>query len=158
LQPVLSSAARPAHGLTTGEDAGFWPRLAAYLIDGVIVTLVAVVIVLPFGGIAAMLARKSPGLAVTLAAIGYLLVAVMSIGYPLYFWATRGATPGKKMLHLKVIREDGVEPMGYGKAALRLVGYVCSSILYIGFIMIFFTERHRGLHDMIAGTLVIKTL
>ena len=58
----------------------------------------------------------------------------------------------------EIVREDGVEPMGWGKAALRMVGYMASGfILYIGFLMALFTERNRCLHDMIAGTVVIKT-
>ncbi len=44
-----------------------------------------------------------------------------------------------------------------GKAALRWVGKIISCIiLFIGYIMAAFTERKQALHDMIAGTLVLK--
>jgi len=33
---------------------------------------------------------------------------------------------------------------------------VSSIILFIGFLMIAFTDRKRGLHDIMAGTLVVK--
>ena len=68
-----------------------------------------------------------------------------------------GATPGKKMLGLKIVREDGEEPLGWGTAFMRLVGYMVSGfILYIGFLMIAFNPDKKGLHDMIAKTRVLK--
>ena len=82
---------------------------------------------------------------------------VVSIGYPVWFWAKRGATPGKKMLGLRIVREDGEEPIGFGTAFLRLVGYMVSGmILYIGFLMIAFNPEKKGLHDTIAKTRVLK--
>ncbi len=61
------------------------------------------------------------------------------------------------MLGLKIVREDGEEPMGWGPAFLRLVGYMVSGfILYIGFLMIAFNAEKMGLHDMIAKTRVLK--
>ena len=47
--------------------------------------------------------------------------------------------------------------LGYGAALLRLIGYLASAmILYVGFLMVAFTDRKRGLHDMIAGTVVVR--
>ena len=83
--------------------------------------------------------------------------AVASLGYILWFWANRGATPGKKMLGLRIVREDGEEPLGWGTAFMRLVGYMVSGfILYIGFLMIAFNPEKQGLHDKIAKTRVLK--
>ena len=40
---------------------------------------------------------------------------------------------------------------------VRLIGYVASAMtLYVGFLMVAFTDRKRGLHDMIAGTVVVR--
>ncbi len=109
------------------------------------------------GFLAAMLAQRSQGAMIALTAAGWLLAMVVSIAYILVPWARSGATLGKKILSLKIVREDGVEPLGYGKAALRLVGYMVSGmILYIGFIMAAFTENNKALHDMIAGTRVVR--
>lgn len=156
--PVAATSVRAsATRVATGEPADFLPRLLAYLVDAAILTAVAVVIMVPTGIIAGLLGRKVPILALLLSGVGYLLLLAICIGYPVYFWANRGATPGKKFLKLRVIRVDGVDPIGYGKAFLRLVGYMASGfILYIGFLMILFTERKQGLHDMIAGTLVVR--
>lgn len=156
--PVAVSSARVSTaGAATGDLAGFGPRLLAYLIDAVILGVGSAVVMVPIAVIASLLARKVPILAMLLSGVSYLLILVVCIGYPVYFWGTRGATPGKKILKLRVVRVDGVDPVGYGKAALRLVGYMASGfILYIGFLMILFTERKQGLHDMIAGTLVVR--
>ncbi|MCG6961940.1 MAG: RDD family protein [Acidobacteria bacterium] len=154
-QVTFSSAARPAVG-AGGPAAGFWIRLGAYLIDAVIVGVGIFVVTLIFTGISLLL-RKVPALMAVVLFLEVVIALAAGLGYFLYFWATQGATPGKKMLGLQVVRQDGVEPLGYGKAALRLVGYICSSILYIGFIMIAFTDGNLGLHDMIAGTRVVST-
>ncbi len=138
--------------------AGFWIRLLAYVLDSLLLGVIIMVIYIPAGFIIGPMAMRNPGLAMAITSLVFLLVSVLSILYILYFWAVKGATPGKKIIGLKIIREDGVEPMGWGKAALRLLGYILSGmIMYIGFIMIAFTDRKRGLHDMIAGTLVVKT-
>jgi len=117
--------------------AGFWRRLAAYLVDTT-VTGVIVWILSYIGGI-----------------IGIVLAFVIPIVYFVGFWAWLGQTPGKAALGVKIVRLDGTT-IGIGTAILRFIGYIVSSIvLYIGFLMIAFHGRKRGLHDLIAGTLVI---
>lgn len=66
------------------------------------------------------------------------------------------ATPGKMALGLIVTDSDGrrISPM---RAVGRYFAKILSAmILLIGFIMVAFTERKQGLHDMIASTLVVK--
>ena len=89
--------------------------------------------------------------------IGY---AIGIIGQWLYFtifeisgWM---ATPGKKILGLQVTDLNG-QQIGFGRANGRYWGKIVSAlILMIGFIMIAFTDKKQGLHDIMAGTLVIK--
>ncbi len=137
--------------------AGFWIRLAAYLIDSVILS----VIFFPLFFVLGMLMKpssSSPGGVVTGAYMLFQLVgAAIGIGYVLYFWSGSGATPGKKLLRLKIVRTDGVQPLGIGTAGIRIVGYFVSGlILCIGFLMIGFSSDKRGLHDLIAKTRVIR--
>ena len=106
---------------TAGEPAGFGIRLAAYLLDALILGLVTAVIFVPVGFLAAMLAQRSEGAMIAVTGAGWLLAMAVSIAYILVPWARSGATLGKKFLSLKIVRDDGVEPLGYGKAALRLV-------------------------------------
>ncbi len=157
---IRASSARGAagSGAQAGETAGFGIRLGAYLIDSIILTIAVMAIMVPSGILAAVIGPKSQGFALFVSLVGWLLGMAVGIGYLLVPWAKSGITPGKKMLKLKIVREDGVEPLGYAKAGLRLLGYMASGfIFYIGFIMVAFTDGHKGLHDMIAGTRVVKT-
>ncbi len=157
---IRASSARASGGSVAhgGEPAGFGIRLGAYLIDSIILTIAVMVIMVPTGILAAVISPRSQGFGVVVSLVGSLLGLAVGIGYLLVPWARSGITPGKKMLGLKIVRDDGVEPMGYGKAGLRLLGYMASgAIFYVGFIMVAFTDGHKGLHDMIAGTRVVKT-
>lgn len=74
---------------------------------------------------------------------------------PFIFCSWQG-TLGKRILSLKVTDEAG-NRISFGRATGRFFAKILSSMFCcIGFIMIGFTERKRGLHDMIAGTLVMR--
>lgn len=161
--PVAAAAGAAYYGeegAIEGEPAGFWIRFLAYLIDSVILSLLMGLIWGPtmFLTMRAAMSESGPGpLAAILPFLAFLLTTAVSLGYILWFWANKGATPGKKMLGLRIVREDGEEPLGWGTAFMRLVGYMVSGfILYIGFFMIAFNPEKKGLHDMIAKTRVLK--
>jgi uncharacterized RDD family membrane protein YckC len=66
------------------------------------------------------------------------------------------ATIGKRIMGLRVMDLEG-QRIGFAQASGRFFGKIISGlILDIGFIMAGFTERKQALHDMIAGTLVVK--
>jgi uncharacterized RDD family membrane protein YckC len=63
---------------------------------------------------------------------------------------------GKKAMGLKVIGLSG-ERISFGRATGRHFAKMISQlILMIGFLMQPFTEQKQALHDMMAGTLVIR--
>lgn len=65
-------------------------------------------------------------------------------------------TVGKYALGLKVVDANG-ERIGFGRSFLRYMGYLPSSlILYIGYLMVGFTDHKQGLHDKIANTYVLQ--
>jgi uncharacterized RDD family membrane protein YckC len=68
-----------------------------------------------------------------------------------------GATIGKWAAGLRILRQDGLE-IGIGRAFVRhFVGYPLSLITFgLGFLVVAFTSRGRGLHDLIAGTIVVR--
>jgi len=67
-----------------------------------------------------------------------------------------GRTLGKWLFGLRVIRVTG-EQVGYGRAFVRYLGYIVSLLFFgLGFIMIAVDRNKRGVHDLIAGTCVIK--
>jgi uncharacterized RDD family membrane protein YckC len=136
--------------------AGFLIRAGAYLIDLAIMSLALALVVVPLMWGASSLGQSSPILGGLVGLLAIVLAMVGSAGYLIWFWANRGATPGKRLLKLRVIRQDGNEPLGYTKAAIRALGYIVSSILGVGFLMIAFNDRRLGLHDMMAGTRVTR--
>jgi uncharacterized RDD family membrane protein YckC len=68
------------------------------------------------------------------------------------------ATLGKMALGLKVTDLEG-RRISFVRATGRHFAKILSGmVLFIGFIMVGFTRRKQGLHDMVAGTLVIRAL
>jgi len=68
-----------------------------------------------------------------------------------------GFTIGKWAAGLRILRENGSH-LGIGRALLRhFVGYPLSFVtLGVGFLVVAFTSQGRGLHDFIAGTIVVR--
>jgi uncharacterized RDD family membrane protein YckC len=68
------------------------------------------------------------------------------------------ATLGKKALGLEVTDLDG-NRISFGRATGRFFAkFISSIILGVGYIMAGFTEKKQALHDILAGTLVIRKL
>jgi uncharacterized RDD family membrane protein YckC len=65
------------------------------------------------------------------------------------------ATPGKRLLSIKVVDQKG-QPISFWRAFGRGSAKVLSSLFLIGYIVAFFTENKRALHDLMAGTIVIE--
>ena len=121
--------------------AGFWIRFLAALIDGAILFVVNVV-----------LASLIPD-----PVSAFFAQVFLNATYTIGFWIGQGATPGKMAVGIKVVMANGL-PIEFGAACLRYVGYIaCALTLGIGYLMIAFTAEKRGLHDNMAGTVVIKS-
>jgi uncharacterized RDD family membrane protein YckC len=72
-------------------------------------------------------------------------------------WGLLGATPGKWVVGLRVIDYEGRCPIGFARSMLRLVAYSVSSLtLGVGHLVIVFRADHRALHDILAGTQVVR--
>ncbi len=126
--------------------AGFWLRVVASIIDSIIVNVVISIV-------SAVVANaEDGGLAVSgsLSLFGNWLYSALLEAGP---WQ---ATVGKKVLGLIVVDDRG-NPISFGRATGRYFGKIVSAlILLIGFFMAAFTARKQALHDMMAGTLVVK--
>ncbi|HVS83751.1 MAG TPA: RDD family protein [Pyrinomonadaceae bacterium] len=137
--------------------AGFWIRFLAYFID----TLISCAVFFPVGiilGVIIVASGSDPNSAdmilLRLSTNGLSIVA----GW-LYFSLCESSawqgTVGKKVLGLRVTDLDG-RRISFGRATGRHFSKILSGlILGIGFIMIAFSEKKQGLHDQIAGTLVL---
>lgn len=68
-------------------------------------------------------------------------------------WSYTAATPGKWLLRMRIVDEKTGKRPGQRQCVLR---FAAGIIGLIGFPWIYFDKKHRGLHDKIAGTVVIK--
>jgi uncharacterized RDD family membrane protein YckC len=141
--------------------AGFWTRFLAYFLDGIILLIVLIILSFVMGLIFGGATSATTGDAETGAGIGFLIAMVIYIPlvwlyYALQESSDKQGTIGKQALGLIVTDLNG-DRISFGKATLRYFGtWLSSSIFSIGYIIAAFTEKKQALHDIIAGTLVLK--
>ena len=128
--------------------AGFLPRWIAFTIDNAIFAFITVVLLLPFPFFEDSFQ----------VAIQRTLTTLLLVGVILYMWVNLdGATPGKKLMKIKVVDANTFETIGYKQAVKRFLGYIVSSIpLLLGFVVGAFTGKKQTLHDKIANTVVVE--
>ena len=140
--------------------AGFWKRVAANIIDSVVIGLVGGIIGAIIGGILGAALGMNGGLGgggfLAIQLITNLVSIVITAGYYAWFHSsTNRATLGKMAIGIKVVRSDG-EAISFLRGIGRYFGFLLSSlILGIGLLMAAFTERKQALHDMLCDTLVV---
>jgi uncharacterized RDD family membrane protein YckC len=154
--------------------AGFWLRAVAYLLDALIVGVVTVPIIIGLAVVtglsAAVSAMGSNGSendpAALLATAGFvtffcLLILILLGGLWLYYALLESSawqgTVGKKALGLIVTDLDG-RPITFARATGRFFSRLITGLvpLMIGYILAGITAKKQALHDMIAGTLVLR--
>jgi uncharacterized RDD family membrane protein YckC len=157
-----AAAAMPSAGVAVPAlYGGFWRRLAAFVIDGVIIN----VVMSPFGlglwGSISALSHATDldpqALAAIIAAsmfVWLLRVIVTWLYGALFESSAWQATPGKKLLGLRVTDLDG-RRISFARATGRAFGKWLSGVMLgIGYLIVAFTAKKQGLHDFIAGTVV----
>jgi uncharacterized RDD family membrane protein YckC len=149
IRPPKPSASRSIRRL---EYAGFWIRLVAYLIDLVIVSVLAVLVGNTVFGSVRYGTDFSEDLSQLLALLSGFGVMVV---YQVFFLTLLQATPGKWICGLRVIRADGgrIEAL---RAAGRFLSYILSALpLGFGFFLMGSKDQKMAWHDMICGTRVV---
>lgn len=149
------------------EQAGFVSRAAAFLLDIIFVTLGSIVfaalasLILNFFGFNAS-SMKTDDPASLLGFIQIIIVAFTGFAVLLFipayfviFWVLVGATPGKQILGLQVIRTNK-QSIGWVRATIRYFAYFLSAIVFfLGYLWVFIDGRRQGWHDKIADTFVV---
>jgi uncharacterized RDD family membrane protein YckC len=133
--------------------AGFWVRLGAKFIDGLIMRIAG----LPLGMLIGLTARsRDPREILMIQAVAGAAGFLIAMAYTVFFLGKFGATPGKMACKIKVVMADGA-PITYGRAFGRFWAELLSGCptLLIGYIMAGFDEQKRALHDRICNTRVI---
>jgi len=113
--------------------AGFWIRMAALLLDVLLVGFV-MSLLHPFGNFH---------------------IVVLAI-YGAVMWKLRGTTVGGIVCDLHVVRLDG-RPLDWETAIVRALGcFLSLFVVFLGFIWIAFDANNQAWHDKIAGTVVVR--
>jgi uncharacterized RDD family membrane protein YckC len=121
------------------EYSNFWIRFVAYLIDSVLVGFLTAALS-NFGG--------------TFGAVGSIFIT--GVYYVIMETSDYQGTLGKMAMGIKVTDLDG-NKLTYQKSIFRFLATFLSKItIFIGYIIAAFTEKKQALHDIIAGTLVVK--
>jgi uncharacterized RDD family membrane protein YckC len=93
------------------------------------------------------------------AALIVILFLILSGYFAFFEWIWKGQTPGKRMLKLRVIREDG-RPVTFWEAAvrnlLRTLDMMPAPFYSIGLISVFVSLSDQRVGDMVAGTVVVR--
>ena len=152
--------------------AGFWLRLVACIIDGLIIGALQFIAVMPILalmgiGVASEMQNFDPsneaeaislvGQIMAFAGVSqFIFFGIQTLYFAFMESSNYQASIGKMVLGIKVTDINGGK-LDFVKAFVRNISKIISSfILCIGYIMAGFTEKKQALHDMIAGTLVIK--
>jgi uncharacterized RDD family membrane protein YckC len=123
-----------------GPRAGFWIRLGAAFLDGLILTV-------PFFVLAVVL---NPAL--------YFLLFLAQIAYFTYYeGGPTGQTIGKRVCGIRVIDRDGGGPIGYGRGFVRWIGRLISGLfLYLGYLWMLWDKDKQTWHDKMANDVVVR--
>jgi uncharacterized RDD family membrane protein YckC len=157
----------PSYGAPGADDyipelgktlASPWHRIVARVVDGLIVGIPSgIVAAIAFDGDDIFSFRRA------------VLQTVVGGLYMILFIGLRGATPGKAMLGIGVVRQqDGVLPPGLDVGLKRwvveaigilsIIGALVSVVIFvINLVFLFSDPRHRTINDRIANTYVVKT-
>lgn len=160
----------------TEDYANFGLRLLAYLIDGILISVVVWILMMLFmgstfaamGGLGGLEGMDADNMSEEeamllmgpmMAAFGgvtLLAIAAQWLYFALMESSAKQATVGKMALGIKVTDMNG-DRLTFLRATGRHFSKIISGmILMIGYIMAAFTEKRQALHDMIAGTLVLN--
>jgi uncharacterized RDD family membrane protein YckC len=137
------------------DYVGFGDRMLAFLIDAVLVLIVAMPVLSAIYG--RDYVQRDP--AAGFAFLGVWHVAIEFV-FPaiavLWFWRRAGATPGKMAVWAKIVDAHTGAAPSMARLVIRYLGYIISTLpLFLGFVWIAIDRRKQAWHDKIAGTLVI---
>lgn len=141
--PAQSPQGTPRHSGQgpSGPRANFGQRLLALLVDSVILGIAQFLLQALFG--------RSAGVLSTIVGLAY---------YVYLEGSPAGQTVGKKLLNIRVVDFQTGGPLGFGKAALRWVGRILSTIpCLLGFFWMLWDKERQTWHDKIATTVVVPT-
>lgn len=172
---AVAGAAPPVAGATGFVPAHHGRRLAALAIDGLLVSVVAIVAwlliaVVLFGPLSSASSDAAVVTGSAIVVLGYVIVfpiALLCVNVPLLArqGSNNGQTFGKQALGLRVVCLDG-QPMSFARASMRELVWRWLVIGFLGSLLIIppllnclwplFNECRQALHDKASATVVVK--
>ncbi len=157
--------------INTINYAGFWVRFVASFLDTLVLALpVGIIIYFLSDGNWFDFSQYQQNLQMAIngnlhaldkqpqtSFVWELIFEISVLAITIIFWDKwQGATPGKKFLHVKIVDAKTFKDITNKQAITRSLAYIPSTLSFgIGFLMIALRKDKRGLHDLIAGTVVI---
>lgn len=140
------------------RPGGFWIRLVATIIDGMILTIVHIPVNMLFPTPYHMNFTQFDSTTYFNFGINSIFSLLIIFFYYGYFYSKKGGSPGKLALDLKVINTETGANVSYWRAFFReTIGKFCSAmIMGVGFIMAGLRSDKKALHDLIMSTQVLK--
>jgi uncharacterized RDD family membrane protein YckC len=144
--------------------AGFWRRFWAVFIDGIVLNVaqlpITFIVWMPYLRETAgdfPLEPDFTGAYLRSVLAGLFFGVLISWFYSAFLESSaRQATLGKLAMGLRVTDLEG-RRLGFGRASGRYFAHLISSLtLFVGYLVQPFTERRQALHDLVAGTLVVR--
>jgi uncharacterized RDD family membrane protein YckC len=134
---------------------GLVTRVIAFAVDGALIQFAAIAVAGTFALILSVIELPDE-LDPVIVVIGSAAYALWLVGYFVVFWSTTGQTPGNRLLQVRVCRaDDGAVPSA-SAAVFRFGALILAALpLFAGFLPILLDDRRRGVHDMLAGTVVV---
>ena len=137
-----------------GHYAGFGSRLAAFVVDLVVLTAIFMLVLAAINFAASIVTGKTINFNRNEI---WVVVAYLVWGF-VYFarsWGLNGRTAGGSVFGLQVLTDDGYDVSGRRAIARTLAFPLSFLILGLGFLGILLGDQRRALHDVIAGTVVV---
>ncbi len=133
---------------------GLVTRALALAVDAAVINLAALGVGTA-AGLALSILELPSSVEAVLFGLGGLAYFVWTVAYFVVFWSTTGQTPGNRLLHIRVVDARGGE-LRPRRALLRLAGLLLAAAPFLaGFLPVLVDPRRRGLHDMLARTVVV---
>jgi uncharacterized RDD family membrane protein YckC len=155
---VVPTVIVQAHAVARSEPSeryvGLVTRAIAFALDAAIINVVAILTAAAIS-LTLSVVKVPHDVHTAVAAVGGVAYVVWTVAYFVTFWSTTGQTPGNRVMRIRVQAASGGR-LPPRRAFLRFLGIILATVpLFAGFLPILVDDRRRGIHDMLARTVVL---
>ena len=133
--------------------AGFWIRVGASLIDLALLLMITLPLTLMIYGSDKVWNSDD----IILGPADFLINYSLPFFATIILWMYKSATPGKMVLHLKVLDEATGNKLTIGQSIGRYLAYIPAMlVLFVGIFWVAWDKKKQGWHDKLAKTVVVR--